>query len=78
MPESPALEEFRRLVGDLRRDQVIAAHTRRGEVHFGELSIEDVARLLRKEPARYFLLAAAGMNRTSLKKEASSETAQRL
>jgi hypothetical protein len=70
------LEEFRRLVGDLRRDQVIAAHTRRGEVHFGELSIEDVARLLRKEPARYFLLAAAGMNRTSLKKEASSETAQ--
>ncbi|HET7500715.1 MAG TPA: hypothetical protein VFK02_06920 [Kofleriaceae bacterium] len=41
---------------------------RRNQIHLGELSVEDVATLMLNEAAKYFLFAAAGLNRTSLKK----------
>jgi hypothetical protein len=74
--ENPALEEFVRLVAGLKKNPLLSPHIRRGEVTFESLTLEDAAELLRQETAYHFLLAAAGLNRTSLKKEAASETAK--
>jgi hypothetical protein len=74
--ENPALEEFVRLVEELKKNALLSPHIRRGEITFTNLTLEDVATLLRDETGYYFLLAAAGLNRTSLKKEAASETAK--
>jgi len=73
--ENPALEEFVRLVDGLKKNPLLAPHIRRGEITFKDLALGDIATLLREDAAYYFLLAAAGLNRTSLKKEAASETA---
>lgn len=76
MAENPALEEFVRLVEGLKKNPILAPHIRRGEITFENLTLDNIAKLLRDETAYYFLLAAAGLNRTSLKKEAASETAK--
>lgn len=76
MTENPALEEFVRLVEGLKRNPLLSQHIRRGEITFKNLTLDDVAQLLREETAYYFLLAAAGLNRTSLKREATNETAK--
>jgi hypothetical protein len=76
MPETPELDEFKRKIDELRRNRLIAPQVRRGEVHFGSLTLEQVAELLRNETSYYFLMAAAGLNRTALKRAAATESAQ--
>jgi hypothetical protein len=75
VPTNPAFEEFRRQLDALRRHRLLQPHIKRGTVHFDKLSLDDVAHLIRDDAAYYFLIAAAGLNRTSLKKAASDETA---
>lgn len=76
MPSSPAVEEFGRLVSGLREHRLLAPLIKRGEVRLGALTLAEVAELLREDAAYYFLLAATGLNRTSLKRAASDETAK--
>lgn len=38
------------------------------ELHLAELTLDEVATLMLQDAARYFLLAAANLNRTQLKK----------
>lgn len=74
--ENPALAEFERLVQLLKKDAILGTVVTRGQAHFEKLELDQIATLLKNDAARYFLLAAAGLNRTSLKKEAASETAR--
>lgn len=76
MVDNPALDEFRRQIEALRSLPAIAPLIKRADVHLGRLKRQEIAGLLRNEAAYYFLLAAAGLNRTSLKKATSDEAAQ--
>lgn len=67
MTESPELDEFSRRIGELAED-VLKPLIKDGGVHLKDLSLEKIGALLRDEVAYYFLIAAAGMNRTSLKR----------
>jgi len=64
---NPALDEFERQIEALRIHRLLKRHIKRGEIHLGDLSVKDVAKLLLEDAAYYFLIAAAGLNRTSLK-----------
>jgi hypothetical protein len=76
MTESPDLDEFIRLVDQLKRNAALSPHIRKGEIVFKQLTLEEISVLLRDEAARYFLLAAAGLNRTALKRAAADDTAK--
>lgn len=76
MVDNPALDEFRRQIEALRSHPAIAPLIKRADVHLGRLKRQGIAELLREETAYYFLLAAAGLNRTSLKKATAEEAAQ--
>jgi hypothetical protein len=74
--ESPELEAFRRDVEALANHLVLRAHRRGDEVRFGELSRAEVAQLMvGRGPGYYFLIAAAGLNRTALKRAAAEPEA---
>lgn len=72
----PAIEDFRKRIEDLPHSTLLAPLIRRGIAHLSELSVESVAKLMRLEASKYFLLAAAGLNRTTLKKAAAQPAAQ--
>lgn len=68
MTENPDLEDFARQVQDLRRHPLLKARFKKGEVQFHELGLDDVDQLMRTgDAAYYFLMAAAGLTRTTLK-----------
>lgn len=72
----PELEEFRRLVSLLLRDNSIASTVRAdGRLALSTLTLDEVSALLRTEVSYYFLLAATGLNRTSLRRLAAGEEA---
>lgn len=71
--ERPAVEEFRRQVEELRRHPDLKSVIKKGEVHFVELSLEQVRRLFDDATGYYFLMAAAKLTRTTLKKAAADE-----
>lgn len=74
----PELDEFRRRVALLRNDPAILATVQRdGRLALADLSLDDVARLLRDTTCGYyFVLAAAELNRTSLRRASIEEEAQ--
>lgn len=76
MAERPALDEFQREIESLRTYHLIAAALRRGEVNFGHLTLEAVAELMRTDAGHYFLLAAAGLTRTTLRKATKEDSAR--
>ncbi len=76
MVERPALDEFRRQIEALKQDPHIAPLLKKGHVRLGGLSRQQIAELLKDDSAYYFLIAAAGLNRTSLKRAAADETAK--
>jgi hypothetical protein len=76
VPESPHLDEFRRRIEELRGNNLIAPLLKRGELHFEPLSLDNIVALLRDDVAYYFLIAAAGLNRTSLRKATEHEEAR--
>ena len=76
MAERPALDEFRRQIEALKQNPHVAPLLKKGQVRLGGLSRKQIADLLKDDSAYYFLIAAAGLNRTSLKKAAADETAK--
>ena len=64
----PALDAFREEIRALRSHSLIAPRISGDEVHLEKLSTKELATLLRDEIAYYFLIAAASLNRTTLKK----------
>ena len=76
MTETPEFDQFKAELRSLRRHPLLKKLVKRDQVHLGELAIEDVDALMRHEAAKYFLFAAAGLNRTTLKRAATDpETA---
>lgn len=76
MSSNPALEEFARSLEKLRSHALIAPRLKRGEVHLGGLELKEIAELARDDVAYYFLVAAANLNRTTLKKAMETESAR--
>ncbi len=74
--ERPLLQDFQRAIEELRSHPLISPLLKRGEVNLGALSIEAVAELMKLDAGYYFLIAAAGFNRTSLKKASVSDEAK--
>ena len=76
MAETPELEEFRNEVEALLANPILRSHRRGDVVRLGELSRAEVAQLITARGAGYyFLIAAAGLNRTALKKAAAEPEA---
>lgn len=73
MADPRSVEEFRRQIEGLRKHPLLKRVLRRGVVYFAELSLEDVNVLLGDEAAQSFLLAAAGLTRTTLKSAQGDE-----
>lgn len=67
MTDAPDLEEFQRQIQALKRHPLLRRLLRTGEVTFRGLSMEAVKELARAEAGYYFLIAAAGLNRTTVK-----------
>jgi hypothetical protein len=67
MTEAPELEEFERQIRALTRHPLLRSLIRKGEVRFGELDLNAVSKLSRTEAGYYFLIAAASLNRTTVK-----------
>ena len=76
MPKNPQLAEFRSRTVQLAEHPVLAPHVSGDELHLGALHLEEVAELIRDETGYYFLIAAAGLNRTSLKRATVGGDAQ--
>lgn len=76
MTDTPEFDQFKAELRNLRAHRLLKKLIKRNQVHLGELAVEDVATLMLHEAAKYFLFAAAGLNRTALKKHAKEpETA---
>jgi hypothetical protein len=72
----PLLEEFRRQVEALREESSVAERLTGDVLEFQGIELEELRTLLQSQPGRYFLLAAAQLNRTSLKKATAEPAAQ--
>lgn len=68
MPLEPELDEFVRASRALAEDPLLGPHISGHEIHLRNLTLDEVARLAKSDVAYYFLIAAAGLNRTSIKK----------
>ena len=76
MAETPEVDEFRRDVDALADHPILRAHRRGDDVRLGELTRSDIAQLIKaRGPGYYFLIAAARLNRTALKKAATEPEA---
>jgi hypothetical protein len=75
MTENPALEDFQRSITALASHPVLKPLLKRGEVTLQRLSLDQVEELAKNEVGYYFLIAAAGLNRTGLKAAMKTETA---
>ncbi len=77
MSERPLLEDFQRALEQLRSDPHLKpALNRGGEVNLGSLKLDAIVALMKQEAGYYFLIAAAGLNRTTLKKAAAGDEAK--
>ncbi len=76
MPRNPELAEFRRRTEELSQHPLLLPHLHEDELHFAALEIEEVPELIQDEVAYYFLIAAAGLNRTSLRRATTGADAQ--
>ena len=73
---SAELDEFRRQIDTLAAHANLAPHIEGTEVRLAELDLSEIDALARIDAVYYFLLAAAGLNRTSLRREAQTEAKQ--
>jgi hypothetical protein len=70
------LAEFEQAVRGLRQHPTLKPRVRKGVIEFVGLSLQELNELLRNDAAYYFLLAASGLNRSSLKRAASTPEAK--
>lgn len=68
MPKNPELEDFRKHVAALDRHPVLGPHIDGEQLRLSELTLAEVDELIRDDIGYYFLIAAAGLNRTSIKR----------
>jgi hypothetical protein len=74
--DTPEFDEFKKELAKLKTHKLFKQVLTKQELHLAKLTLEEVATLLLQDVARYFLLAAANLNRTQLKKAAQEpETA---
>lgn len=76
MAKNPELDDFERRIRNLPEDPVLLRLVKGDEIKLGELSLSDVNELARKDVGYYFLVSAAGLNRTSLKRAMRSAPAK--
>jgi hypothetical protein len=77
MTENPDVEEFQRQIQTLKKHRYIKPLLKGGEVMLGQLTREQIAELAKPNTASYyFLIAAAGLNRTTLQKAVGSQEAR--
>jgi hypothetical protein len=74
--KTPEFEEFRKQVEALRGQAVLGPLIDGDQVHLSRLTVGEVDALIRNEAAYYFLIAAAGLNRTSIKRAMRDPDAQ--
>jgi hypothetical protein len=70
------LEEFRRQIAELIDHPLIKLHVSKGELNFRGLTRNEISHLMKNDAAYYFLIAAANLNRTTLKEAMKSDAAQ--
>lgn len=70
MTDNPEFDQFKVELSNLRTHAVLRKLVKRNEIGLGTLTVEDVAALMLNEAAKYFLFAAANLNRTTLRKAA--------
>ena len=68
MTDTPEFDDFKTELRKLKTHKGFKQLLLRGEIQLGKLALTDVAALMLEDAARYFLLAAANLNRTQLKK----------
>jgi len=73
--ENPELVDFRKRLERLIKGKPIKRISKGRRLHLRELSLDEVAKLITAEEGLYFLQAAAGLTRTSLKKAQSAPEA---
>ena len=71
----PELEDFRQRVEALRKHPHIKRRSSKAGIKLRDLTLAELATLMEDEAGHYFLTAAAGLNRTALKKGASTAEA---
>jgi len=76
MAKNPELDDFERRMRNLPEEAVLGRLVEGDEIKLGELSLGDVNELVRHDVGYYFLVSAAGLNRTSLKRAMSSAPAK--
>ena len=75
MTEHPELEEFQRQITALAGHPLVKRLLRKGEVSLQKLTLEQIEELAHDDAGYYFLVGAAGLNRTTLKAAMRTETA---
>lgn len=75
MTDTPELDDFTSELRKLKIHRIFKPLLRRGNMQLRKLALTDVAALMLEGAARYFLLAAANLNRTQLKKATSDPEA---
>jgi hypothetical protein len=65
---NPQLEEFRQQIETLRKHRLFKRHLHKDEIHLKKLTLDEITELIRDEAAYYFLISAAGLNRSSVKR----------
>ena len=76
MSEHPELDSFRNRLRNLVEHRALTPHAEGDRIHFSRLSLEDVDELCREDEGYYFLIAAAGLNRTTLKRATATPEAR--
>ena len=76
MPKNPEAAEFERKILLLEDHRILKSHFTGDKIMFSRLTLEEIDELCRDEVTYYFLISAAGLNRTSIKKAAKSAEAQ--
>ncbi len=67
-PLNPDIDEFREAISRLALNPLVARCISGDDLFLAKLSREEVQQLIRDDAARYFLMAAAELNRTSLRR----------
>jgi len=75
MTDTPEFDDFKTELRKLKTRKPLKPLLRRGDIQLRRLALTDVAALMLEDAARYFLLAAANLNRTQLKKATSDPEA---
>lgn len=76
MPKNPELMEFERKTHELKHEPDMAPIVNGDSINLSRLTLEQVESISNSEAGYYFLIAAAGFNRTSLRKAARAPAAK--